>query len=187
MGDQDCYENSSQNLEKFQRQQLRKTVKIKKYTFFTDGSANSRKDSPDHGLGGIGVYRTEPHLKMISKGYSNTTIGRMEPMALLVAINTVETDIPTKITVYSDAKYVVDSINKGWARNWEKQNWLGRKNADIWKKILEALDARPYMKMTISHIHSHQKDLNNPLVFGNSIADELCSYEQFKTYTVDNI
>ena len=41
-----------------------------------------------------------------------------------------------KITIFSDSKYVVDSVEKGWVFGWVKKGFSGKKNADLWKRFL---------------------------------------------------
>ena len=42
----------------------------------------------------------------------------------------------TKVIVYSDSKYVVEAIEKGWVWNWEKKNFAKKANADLWKLLI---------------------------------------------------
>lgn len=98
---------------------------------FTDGSS---KGNP--GRGGYGVvlkYRN--FRKELSQGYRKTTNNRMELLAVIVGLEELKTgEIPIKI--YSDSKYVVDSISKGWVFNWVKTNFKGKKNRDLWERFL---------------------------------------------------
>ena len=98
---------------------------------FTDGSA---KGNPGPGGYGI-VMRFGGKEKEISQGYRLTTNNRMELMALIVALESLKTD-KYEINVYSDSKYVIDSITKGWVFGWEKKNFKGKKNIDLWKRYL---------------------------------------------------
>ena len=41
------------------------------------------------------------------------------------------------VTIYSDSKYVVDSVEKGWVFGWEKKDFKGKKNPDLWKRFLK--------------------------------------------------
>jgi len=40
------------------------------------------------------------------------------------------------VTIYSDSKYVVDSVEKKWVFGWEKKNYTGKKNPDLWMRFL---------------------------------------------------
>jgi ribonuclease HI len=64
----------------------------------------------------------------------------MELMAVIQSLEAVKT---TKypIEVYSDSKYVIDSIEKGWVFNWvKKPNFAGKKNEDLWRRFLKSYD-----------------------------------------------
>jgi ribonuclease HI len=65
-----------------------------------------------------------------------TTNNRMELMAVIVALESLKT---TKypVAVFSDSKYVIDSIVKKWVFGWEKKNFKGKKNEDLWKRYLK--------------------------------------------------
>jgi ribonuclease HI len=98
---------------------------------FTDGSA---KGNPGRGGYGI-VMRFQGKVKEFAAGYRMTTNNRMELLAVIVALENMKTNkLPIKI--YSDSKYVIDSIQKGWVFNWEKKNFKGKKNIDLWKRYL---------------------------------------------------
>lgn len=98
---------------------------------YTDGSA---KGNP--GPGGFGVVmRFGNKEKEISQGFRLTTNNRMELLAVIVALESMKTT-EHPIRVSSDSKYVIDSIVKGWVFNWEKKNFKGKKNEDLWKRYL---------------------------------------------------
>jgi ribonuclease HI len=98
---------------------------------FTDGSA---KGNPGPGGYGI-VMRYKGKEKEISQGFRMTTNNRMELLALIVALEQLKTDnIP--VEVYSDSKYVIDSITKGWVFGWKTKGFKGKKNADLWLRYL---------------------------------------------------
>ena len=40
------------------------------------------------------------------------------------------------IEIYSDSKYVIDSITKGWVFGWKTKGFKGKKNADLWMRYL---------------------------------------------------
>lgn len=98
---------------------------------FTDGSS---KGNPGPGGYGI-VMRFKGKEKELSQGYRKTTNNRMELMAVIVALETLKTN-KHEINLYSDSKYVVDAITKGWVFGWQKKNFKGKKNQDLWKRYL---------------------------------------------------
>ncbi len=46
--------------------------------------------------------------------------------------------VPCNVTVYSDSKYVVDAIEKGWLRQWVAKGFKDKKNPDLWQRYLHA-------------------------------------------------
>jgi len=150
---------------------------MKNYVIFTDGSCNYQTKE-----GGSGVYMCKPKEKRIRVGFCPTRTGRTEVNALSIALSQIPKKEKTKVTIYSDSQYVVNSIMKNWAERWQKEGWVGRKNVDLWKKILKQIKNRPNMRLSVIHIKGHQKDMTNPLVLGNSIADELANYKTQESY-----
>jgi ribonuclease HI len=98
---------------------------------FTDGSA---KGNPGNGGYGI-VMRFNGVTKEVSQGYRLTTNNRMELLAVIIALELLKTN-KHAIHVFSDSKYVIDSITKKWVFGWEKKNFKGKKNSDLWRRYL---------------------------------------------------
>ena len=104
-----------------------------KINIYTDGAA---KGNP--GPGGYGVVlMAGKHYKELSAGYRLTTNNRMELLAVIVGLEALK-KIHQEVTVYSDSKYVVDAVEKGWVFNWEKKNFKAKKNQDLWKRFLNS-------------------------------------------------
>ena len=102
-----------------------------KINIYTDGSA---KGNP--GKGGFGVILiTGKHYKEISQGFRHTTNNRMELLAVIVGLEQLKNN-DSEVLVYSDSKYVVDSVEKKWVFQWEKNIFKGKKNIDLWKRFL---------------------------------------------------
>lgn len=101
---------------------------------YTDGAA---KGNP--GPGGYGaVLKFGKHRKELSEGFRLTTNNRMELLAVIKGLEAIKSD-EHKISVYSDSKYVVDAINKGWLSSWIKKNYKGKKNVDLWQRLFPLL------------------------------------------------
>ena len=114
---------------------------------YTDGSALGNP-----GRGGYGVVLISgPHRKEISQGFELTTNNRMELLAVIIALESLKI-AGSSITVYSDSKYVVDSIVKKWVWSWEKINFKDKKNTDLWKRFLEIY---PKHKVTVKWVKAH--------------------------------
>ena len=94
---------------------------------YTDGS--SRGNPGPGGYGIVLLYKD--NRKEISQGYKLTTNNRME----LKALQSIKND-KLEIKIYSDSKYVVESIEKGWIWNWEKKNFKKKLNSDLWKVLI---------------------------------------------------
>ena len=120
---------------------------------YTDGSA---KGNP--GRGGYGVVMLSgKHRKEISKGFLLTTNNRMELLAVIVGIENVK-KLNSEIVVYSDSKYVVNAIEKGWLFDWQKKNFKGKKNSDLWIRFLSV-----YKKHSIRFlwVKGHNNNIEN--------------------------
>ena len=99
---------------------------------YTDGSA---KGNP--GNGGYGVVMISgSHRKEISVGFALTTNNRMELLSVIVGLESLKKE-KTLVTIYSDSKYVVDSVEKKWVFGWEKKNFGKKKNPDLWIRFLK--------------------------------------------------
>ena len=77
------------------------------------------------------------HRKEISEGFRLTTNNRMELLSVIVALEALKKP-GTPVTIYSDSKYVVDSVEKGWVFGWEKKNFAKKMNPDLWQRFLRA-------------------------------------------------
>jgi ribonuclease HI len=87
-----------------------------KVTLYTDGAA---KGNP--GPGGYGaVLMAGKHYKELSEGFVRTTNNRMELLAVIVGLESLKKE-GMQVQVYSDSKYVVDSVEKKWVFGWEKK------------------------------------------------------------------
>ncbi|HRH03745.1 MAG TPA: ribonuclease HI [Bacteroidia bacterium] len=101
-------------------------------TIYTDGASRGNP-----GPGGFGVVLLSgKHRKEISKGYSYTTNNRMELMSVIVGLESLKNP-GSSVVIYSDSKYVVDSVEKKWVFGWQKKNFSGKKNPDLWKRFLQ--------------------------------------------------
>lgn len=139
-------------------------------TAYTDGSANVKSR-----LGGIGVYLYFDHDgKRIedtqSVGFSNTKTGRMEILAMIHALARVNPDTRqrTKIVVFSDSQYVVNSVMQRWVWNWKQTEGLeNRANGDLWELFLKVYDTYPRGHVHLKWVKGHAG------ILGNEIADML--------------
>ncbi|MCF8345797.1 MAG: ribonuclease HI [Bacteroidales bacterium] len=100
-------------------------------TIYTDGAARGNP-----GPGGYGaVLLFKGHRKELSEGFRLTTNNRMELMAVIAGLEALKRK-DLKVVVYSDSKYVVDAVNKGWIWKWEAKRFKNKKNPDLWKRYI---------------------------------------------------
>lgn len=111
---------------------------MKTVTIYTDGAC-----SGNPGPGGWGaILEWQGHEKELSGGEAQTTNNRMELTAVLTALSLLKE--PCIVELYSDSKYVVDAIDKGWLYGWQKKGWIKADkkpvlNVDLWQQLLPEL------------------------------------------------
>jgi len=119
---------------------------------YTDGAA-----AGNPGPGGYGVVLISGQFrKELSGGFRLTTNNRMELLAVIVGLEALKFD-GNNVTIYSDSKYVVDSIDKKWVDSWEKKGFSGKKNPDLWKRYLQAAH-KQHIKMVWVKGHANIKE-----------------------------
>ena len=107
---------------------------MKTVTIYTDGAC-----SGNPGPGGWGaILEWQGHEKELSGGEAQTTNNRMELTAVLTALSLLKE--PCTVELYSDSKYVVDAIDKGWLYGWQKKGWIKADkkpvlNVDLWQLL----------------------------------------------------
>ncbi|MFI3173730.1 MAG: ribonuclease HI [Bacillota bacterium] len=112
---------------------------MKSVVIYTDGAC-----SGNPGAGGYGVVMLYKEMrKELSAGYELTTNNRMEMMAVIEGLKALKA--PCHVDLYSDSKYVIDSIEKEWVYKWRKQGWKKSDksqalNVDLWILLLELLE-----------------------------------------------
>ncbi len=99
---------------------------------YTDGAS-----SGNPGPGGYGVIlRSGKHYKELSAGYRKTTNNRMELLAVITGLESIKV-AGQQIMVYSDSKYIIDSVEKKWVFGWVRMGFKGKKNKDLWLRFLD--------------------------------------------------
>lgn len=100
---------------------------------FTDGAC-----SGNPGPGGYGVIlKAGEHYKELSAGFRLTTNNRMELLAVCIGLESIKKP-NQEVTIFSDSKYVIDSIEKKWVFGWVKKGFAGKKNKDLWLRFLQS-------------------------------------------------
>lgn len=130
---------------------------IRTVDIYTDGAC-----SGNPGNGGYGVVMLyNGARKELSCGYSHTTNNRMELLAVIRGLEALKERC--KVNLYSDSKYVVDAVSKGWARKWKANNWKKADkskalNIDLWEQLLKLLD---YHDVTFIWVKGHADNVEN--------------------------
>ena len=112
---------------------------MKTVTIYTDGAC-----SGNPGPGGWGaILEYMGHEKELSGGEPNTTNNRMELTAVIKALQALKE--PCTVELYSDSKYVLDALQKGWAISWRKKGWIKSDkkpalNPDLWETLLSLVE-----------------------------------------------
>ena len=112
---------------------------MKTVTLYTDGAC-----SGNPGPGGWGAILSYNGVeKELSGGESATTNNRMELTAVIQGLSALKE--PCIVELYSDSKYVIDALEKGWARGWKSRGWVKSDktpalNPDLWEKLLSLAD-----------------------------------------------
>jgi len=102
-------------------------------TIYTDGSSLGNPGPGGYGI--VLISKKHGLRKELSEGFRKTTNNRMELLAVIKALEALK--IPnSEVTVYSDSKYVVEAVEKGWIWGWQKKGYKGKKNVDLWKRFI---------------------------------------------------
>ena len=124
---------------------------------YTDGAC-----SENPGPGGCAAIITAgPERFELVRSYRFTTNNRMELMAVILALQDVNEG--SKVTVYTDSKYIADAFNAGWLENWKNNGWRTGskktvKNQDLWQR-LDKLSSS--FDVTFNWIQGHAEDPEN--------------------------
>ena len=120
---------------------------------YTDGAA-----SGNPGPGGYGIVMLwKAHRKEISEGFRLTTNNRMELLSVIVALESIK-KADAKVMVYSDSKYVVDSINLKWLDGWQKTGFKKKANVDLWQRFLKI---RNKHQVKFNWVKGHANNVEN--------------------------
>ena len=142
----------------------------KEVEIYTDGAC-----SGNPGPGGWGVILIYRGVKKELAGYAkDTTNNRMELTGVITALEALKE--PCAVELYSDSKYVIDALEKGWAKSWRARGWIKADkkpalNPDLWERLL---DLCAYHTVTLHWVKGHAE---NPY---NNRCDELAVAESRK-------
>ena len=134
-------------------------------TIYTDGAA-----SGNPGPGGFGtVLISGKHRLEKSAGFSLTTNNRMELTAAIQGLAALKE--PCRVQLFSDSQYLVESMEKGWAKRWKANNWYRNKkekaeNHDLWEEILNLCNRHTVQFVWVRGHNNHME---------NELCDKLAS------------
>ena len=143
---------------------------MKKVTIYTDGACSG---NPGPG-GWAAILEYNGHFKELSGGERETTNNRMELMGVISALKALKE--PCEVELYSDSKYVIDALSKGWAISWRSKGWIKADkkpalNVDLWEILL------PLCEKHRMHYHWVKGHAENKF---NNRCDELAVIERSK-------
>ena len=102
---------------------------------YTDGAAKGNPGPSGYGI--VMEMVGTSYKKEFYEGFRLSTNNRMELLAVIVGLEKLKAK-KMKVLVVSDSKYVIDSIEKRWVFQWEKKNFIGKKNPDLWIRFLKS-------------------------------------------------
>ena len=132
-------------------------TQLKHITLYTDGACIGNP-----GPGGYGaVLMYDEHRLELSGGYRSTTNNRMELMAPIKSLEALKESC--RVTLYSDSKYVLDALEKGWAKRWRANGWKRNQkeqaiNPDLWDRLLNLCEKH---KMEFRWVRGHTGNPEN--------------------------
>lgn len=133
------------------------SMELPEVIIYTDGACTGNPGPGGYGIVLIaGAKRRE-----LYGGFRLTTNNRMEMTAAIEALKALKREC--KVTLYSDSKYLVDSITKGWVYNWQRKGWMRTNtekalNSDLWKELLPLI--KKY-KVTFKWVKGHANNTEN--------------------------
>ena len=138
---------------------------------YTDGSSRGNP-----GPGGYGIvmqkYGTN-YIKEFSEGYRETTNNRMELLAVIVALEKLK-KLKQAVHIYTDSKYVSESVEKKWVYSWEKKGFKNKKNVDLWIRFLKIFRKHEVRFFWVKgHSNNPRNERCDKLAFSASLKEKL--------------
>lgn len=137
---------------------------------YTDGSCLGNP-----GPGGWAALIIDGETREISGGFTRTTNNRMEINALVQGLKSIPEN--SRVSAYTDSKYLHDALDKGWLQKWRKNGWRTSsktpvKNRDLWEELISLLEKQ---NLTLNWIQAHNGQRQNER------CDELAKQEAQRT------
>lgn len=130
---------------------------MKTVTLYTDGACSG---NPGPG-GWAAILSYGKYEKELSGGERSTTNNRMELTGVIRGLEALNQ--PCQVELYSDSKYVIDALEKGWAKSWQRRGWVKSDkkpalNADLWERLLALCD---YHTVNLHWVKGHASNPKN--------------------------
>lgn len=109
----------------------------------------------------------------------------MELLAVIVGLEALKNK-KLQVTIYSDSKYVIEAVQKGWLKSWLKKDFQGKKNADLWKRFWKIYQQH---RVSFCWIKGHAGDIENECcdqLAVQSAQQEMCSVDQGYLDSIQN-
>lgn len=154
-------------------------------TVYTDGGAIG---NPGPGAYGTVILKPGEPPCELSRGFRLTTNNRMEMMGCIAALEFLGEN--GAVRLHSDSKYLVDAVNKSWARAWRQRGWRrsgGQPalNVDLWERLLGLLERRDvtlvWVKGHAGNVWNERCDQLVHETLAQGILDVDCAYEERQT------
>ena len=131
---------------------------MKTVTLYTDGACSG---NPGPGGWGCILEGWSGHERELSGGEKSTTNNRMELTAVIRGLSALKE--PCAVELYSDSKYVIDALEKGWAWGWKKRGWIKSDkkpalNPDLWEQLLTLVSQH---QVTYHWVKGHAQNPKN--------------------------
>ncbi len=109
---------------------------MKSVTLYTDGACSG---NPGPG-GWAAILIYQGHKKELAGGEAETTNNRMELIGVIEGLRALKE--PCSVDLWSDSRYVIDALEKGWAERWRQNGWMRSKkeeakNPELWEELLQ--------------------------------------------------
>jgi len=131
---------------------------MKQVTLYTDGACSG---NPGPG-GWAAILKYGDYERELSGGEEQTTNNRMELLGVIHGLQALKE--PCEVELWSDSRYVVDALEKGWARAWRANGWrkADKKpalNQDLWETLLALTETH---RVRCHWVRGHaENDYNN--------------------------
>jgi ribonuclease HI len=162
-------------------------VELKNVTIYTDGGCLGNPGPGGYGV--VLIYGTK--RKELSGGFRRTTNNRMELMAAIRGLESLKH--PCRVTLHSDSEYLVNAMEKGWARRWRDNGWRRNKkekaiNPDLWEHLLELCDIhKVHFNWVQGHAGTPENERCDQLAQDAARGEHLAVDEAYERGTVTSV